>query len=427
MMDPERKQTQAADPAGLPRFFADCRRQSVCLVEGLSDADATVQSMDDASPAKWHLAHTTWFFEEFVLGPHAPGYRVRDERFRYLFNSYYEAVGPRHPRPRRGMLTRPSLAEVLAYREHVDAALSAALEKGLPPAAAQLVELGVHHEQQHQELLLTDLLHLLAQNPLKPAYRPVQHAASLSAVQQPGWVASDGGIVGIGHPGDSFNFDCETPRHRALLQPHALSTHLVTNREWEEFIRDGGYREARLWLSDGWRTVQAEQWSAPLYWENRDGAWMQMTLAGELPLLPEAPVCHVSFFEADAYAHWAGKRLPTEFEWEAAAARQEVAGNFADSGRYRPQAAGEDAQAPLKQLYGDVWEWTASPYVAYPGFRTAQGAVGEYNGKFMNGQFVLRGGSCATPAGHARATYRNFFYPHHRWQFMGLRLAEDRK
>jgi len=296
----------------------------------------------------------------------------------------------------------------------------------LPEAAAQLVELGVHHEQQHQELLLTDLLHLFAQNPLKPAYRPAGATTPLSAVQRPGWVASDGGIVEIGHPGGSFNFDCETPRHRALLQPHALATHLVTNREWLAFIADGGYADPRLWLSDGWRTAQTEQWHAPLYWEQRDGAWWQTTLAGEQALAPEAPVCHISFFEADAYARWAGKRLPTEFEWEAAAASQPVAGNFADSGRFRPQPAADDAQAPLAQLYGDVWEWTASPYVAYPGFRTAPGAVGEYNGKFMNGQYVLRGGSCATPAGHARATYRNFFYPHQRWQFMGLRLAEDR-
>jgi ergothioneine biosynthesis protein EgtB len=435
MMDSERKQVaqSPASPASpttpaaaLAGFFAATRGQSLHLVQGLSDADATVQSMDDASPAKWHLAHTTWFFEEFVLGSYAPAYEVRDARFRYLFNSYYEAVGPRHPRPRRGMLTRPSLAEVIAYREHVDAAMARLLEGALPPAAAQLVELGVHHEQQHQELLLTDLLHLLAQNPLKPAYRPAAAAPALCAVQSPGWVASEGGMVEIGHPGGSFNFDCETPRHRALLQPHALSTHLVTNREWMAFMADGGYADARHWLSDGWRTVQAEQWAAPMYWEQRDGAWFQMSLSGEQPVAPEAPVCHISFFEADAYARWAGKRLPTEFEWEAAAARQPVAGNFADSQKYRPQVAAEDAQSPLRQLYGDVWEWTSSPYIAYPGFRTAEGAVGEYNGKFMNGQFVLRGGSCATPAGHARATYRNFFYPHQRWQFMGLRLAEDR-
>ena len=429
-MDPERKQGKAAPPitsaVDLARFFAETRARSVSLVKGLSDADATVQSMDDASPAKWHLAHITWFFEEFLLGAHAPGYQVFDARFRYLFNSYYEAVGPRHPRPQRGMLSRPSLAEVLAYREHVDAAMLRLLGSPLSQPLAQLVELGVHHEQQHQELLLTDLLHMFAQNPLKPAYRPASTSPVLSAVQSPGWVAFDGGIVEIGHPGDSFNFDCETPRHRALLQPHALSTHLVTNREWCEFIADGGYGDPRLWLSDGWRTVQTAQWRAPLYWEQRDGAWWQMSLAGEQPLAPEAPVCHISFFEADAYARWAGKRLPTEFEWESAAARQPVVGNFADSGKYRPQLAGEDTQAPLKQLFGDVWEWTSSPYVAYPGFRTAPGAVGEYNGKFMNGQYVLRGGSCATPAGHARATYRNFFYPHQRWQFMGLRLAEDR-
>ena len=426
-MDPERKYLNLADPAGLARLFARSRQHSVDLVQGLTDADATVQSMDDASPAKWHLAHTTWFFEEFVLGPYAPAYEVRDGRFRYLFNSYYEAVGPRHPRPQRGLLTRPTLAEVLAYRQHVDAALARLLEAEISLPAAQLVGLGVQHEQQHQELLLTDLLHMFAQNPLKPAYRAApEHAPVLSAVQRPGWVEFAEGIVEIGHAGDSFSFDCETPRHRALLQPHALCTHLVTNREWCEFIADGGYADPRLWLSDGWRTVQTAQWQAPLYWERRDGIWWQMTLMGEQLLSPEAPVCHVSFFEADAYARWAGKRLPTEFEWEAAAARQPVSGNFADAGRLRPLPAGEDAQAPLRQLYGDVWEWTASPYVAYPGFRTAPGAVGEYNGKFMNGQYVLRGGSCATPDGHVRATYRNFFYPHQRWQFMGLRLAEDK-
>ena len=426
-MDPERRQLRSAEPTGLAARYAACRGQSLALIQGLSDADVTVQSMDDASPAKWHLAHTTWFFEEFVLVPHASGYQVHNEHYRYLFNSYYEAVGPRHPRPQRGLLTRPPLAEVLAYREHVDAALLRLCEAGLAEAAQALVELGMQHEQQHQELLLTDLLHLFAQNPLKPAYRPAAGSApSLSTVQRPGWVEFAGGLVDVGHPGGNFHFDCETPRHAALLQPHALCTRLVTNREWCEFIGDGGYRDPRHWLSDGWRAVQSGQWQAPLYWEKREGAWWQMTLAGEQPLAPEAPVAHISFFEADAFARWAGKRLPTEFEWEAAAARQPVAGNFADSGRYRPLSAGEDAQAPLKQLYGDLWEWTSSPYIGYPGFRTAPGAVGEYNGKFMNGQYVLRGGSCATPPGHVRATYRNFFYPHQRWQFMGLRMAEDR-
>jgi len=432
-MDPERHPSPAApaaafDPAAA---FLHTREQSVRLIAGLSDADVTVQSMDDASPAKWHLAHTTWFFEEFILRAHAPAYETPDARYRYLFNSYYEAVGPRHPRPYRGMLSRPALTEVLAYRRHVDAELARLIATGLPPAALQLLELGVHHEQQHQELLLTDLLHMFAQNPLRPAYREAAgQAPALRAVERSRFVEFPGGIVDHGHDGGGFNFDCETPRHQALLRPYALSSHLVTNRDWCDFIADGGYGDARLWLSDGWRTVQTEGWGAPLYWRKQEGQWLQMTLNGEQPLLPDAPVSHVSFFEADAYAHWAGKRLPTEFEWEAAASRQPIpgkgAGNLADSERYRPVPAGEDAQTPLKQLYGDVWEWTASPYVAYPGFRTAPGAVGEYNGKFMNGQFVLRGGSCATPAGHVRATYRNFFYPHQRWQFMGLRLAEDR-
>jgi ergothioneine biosynthesis protein EgtB len=424
----EQRTSTDAQSLGPGAAFARCRAHSLDLVRTLSDADATAQSMDDASPAKWHLAHTTWFFEEFVLGAHASGYRPYDARYRYLLNSYYEAVGPRHPRPQRGLLTRPSLEEVLAYRRHVDDAIDRLLAAGAPGAARDLIELGLQHEQQHQELLLTDVLHLFAQNPLKPAYRPLPGVApALSAVRRTGWVESGGGIVEVGAaPSAGFAFDCETPRHRALLQPHALCTHPVNNREWCDFIADGGYADARLWLSDGWKTVQAQGWRAPLYWDLRDGQWWQMSLHGEQPLVLDAPVAHVSFFEADAYARWAGKRLPTEFEWEAAAAGQPVAGHFADGVRLCPVAAGEDSQAPLKQLYGDVWEWTASPYLAYPGFRLAPGAVGEYNGKFMCGQFVLRGGSCATPPGHVRATYRNFFYPHQRWQFSGLRLAEDR-
>lgn len=409
------------DP-GIVEAYARCRLQSLALVQGLSDADVTVQSMDDASPAKWHLAHTTWFFEEFVLGPHQPGYKVFHPRFRYLFNSYYDAVGARHPRPRRGMLTRPSLDEVLAYRRHVDAAMATL---GTPPQARALVELGIHHEQQHQELLLTDLLHLFAQNPLRPVYRadvdmvaPVQDAPLQ-------WVDFPGGRFGAGHAGRGFAFDCEGPRHDVLLRPYALASRPVTQGEWLAFMREGGYDSPRWWLSDGWALAQREGWRSPLYWIERDGEWRQMTLSGERGLDPAAPVCHLSCFEADAYARWAGARLPTEYEWEVAALAQPVAGHFADGARYRPNDVAQDTQRPLRQLYGDVWEWTASPYVAYPGFRTAEGAVGEYNGKFMSGQQVLRGGSCVTPAGHMRATYRNFFYPHQRWQFMGLRLAKD--
>lgn len=413
----------------LPKYLMACRLQTLDLIEGLSDADATVQSMEDASPAKWHLAHTTWFFEEFVLKAGNPGYKTFDERYLFLFNSYYEAVGPRHPRPLRGLLTRPSLATVLAYRRHVDLALQLRLKQRLPQDTLDLVELGIQHEQQHQELLLMDILHLFAQNPLKPAYRSKPDAAALSIRQEPlQWVEYPGGRVTIGHDGLGFAFDCETPRHEVLLRPFALASRLVTNGDWCEFIAEEGYQTSRWWLSDGWKTVRSEEWDAPLYWLRRDGQWLQMSLSGESPLDQAAPVSHVSFYEADAYARWAGKRLPTEFEWEVAARELPLQGNFLESGRLRPLPAAviEGSPDQPKQMLGDVWQWTASPYLAYPGFKTAEGAVGEYNGKFMSNQFVLRGGSCVTPQSHIRATYRNFFYPHQRWQFSGLRLAEDR-
>lgn len=400
--------------ASLPERFDAVRAASVAFAQGLSDADATVQSMPDASPVKWHLAHTTWFFETFLLGEpaHLGGQRYRpyDPRFAYLFNSYYEAAGPRHPRPQRGLLTRPTLDDVLAYRRHVDAAMHALLlHADLHPDVAALVTLGLHHEQQHQELMHTDLLHLFAQNPLRPA-----HLASPRRIEPAGplqWIEHDGGRYRVGHEGathEHFAFDCETPAHDVLLRPFAIASRVVTNGEWRAFIEDGGYRMAGLWLSDGWATVQREGWGHPLYWELRDGQWQSMTLAGMHPVDDDAPVQHVSYFEADAFARWADKRLPTEQEWE-------VAANAASS-----------TSTAMTQCFGPVWQWTASPYVAYPGFRTAAGAVGEYNGKFMCGQFVLRGGSVATPPGHTRATYRNFFYPHQRWQFSGLRLAEDR-
>ena len=417
----------AASQAVMSRF-QDCRARTLQLIDGLSDADVTVQSMDDASPAKWHLAHTTWFFEEFVLGPFLAGYRPADPRYRFLFNSYYEAVGPRHARPRRGLLTRPTIDEVVAYRRRIDDALSSLLAGDVPRPMLELVELGIQHEQQHQELLLTDLLHLFAQNPLRPVYRAAsaEEAAAPSVAEPATWIDHDGGVVEVGHDGAGFAFDCETPRHRVALAPYALASRPVTNGEWSEFVADGGYREPRLWLADGWARVQAEGWQAPLYWDRRDGEWRQMTLAGELAVDLQAPVSHVSYFEADAFARWRGARLPTEHEWEVAARAQSIEGNLASTGHLRPRPAVHDAQAPLRQLYGDVWEWTASAFAPYPGFRVAEGAVGEYNGKFMCGQYVLRGGSCATPAGHLRPTYRNFFYPHQRWQFSGVRLARDR-
>jgi len=406
--------------------YRQVRDATLALVAGLADADLTPQSAEFASPGKWHLAHTTWFFEQFVLAPHAAGYRRFDERFGFLFNSYYNAVGPRHDRPRRGLLTRPSLDEVRAWRTHVDQAMHDFLGGRPPAAAGDLVELGLHHEQQHQELILTDLLHLFAQNPMRPAVRTLP---AVPAAARPGaldWVAFAGGEVEIGHAGQGFAFDLELPRHRVCLRPFRLASRPVSNRDWCEFIAAGGYADPSLWLSDGWDLVRAEHWQAPLYWEPAADAATEriaMTLAGLQRLDPEAPVAHVSFFEADAYARWAGKRLPTEFEWELAARGLPVDGNFADVGLWRPAAA--DAGVGLRQMFGDVWEWTASPYVAYPGFRPAPGAVGEYNGKFMNGQYVLRGGSCASPRSHLRASYRNFFQPQQRWQFSGLRLAED--
>ncbi len=417
----------APSPAVSPldEVYRQVRAASLELASGLSDADATVQSMDDASPAKWHLAHTTWFFETFVLSPDAPGYRLFDERFGFLFNSYYEAVGERHPRPRRGLLTRPTLEQVRAYRDHVDTAMAAYLPMA-GDAQRQLIELGLHHEQQHQELLLTDILHLFAQNPLRPAFRPPEpRAVDAGGVTVGGWASFAGGLIAIGHDGDGFAFDCEGPRHRVFQQPYRLGACPVTNADWLAFMDDGGYATPTLWLSDGWEAVRRNGWSGPLYWERRGDTWWSMTLRGLQPVDPAQPVCHISYFEADAFARWVGSRLPTEAEWEHAAAPRPVAGNFAGSGRLCPAPVRPgDADAPAG-LFGDVWEWTQSPYVGYPGFVPSPGAVGEYNGKFMNGQYVLRGGSCVTPDGHIRASYRNFFQPDKRWQFSGLRLAKD--
>ena len=408
----------------LARFRA-LRQETEALTEGLSPEDQVVQSMEDASPAKWHLAHTTWFFEEFILTKQAPGYRPFDPDFFFLFNSYYEGAGPRHARPRRGMLTRPGVEEVQRYRRQVTEATAELIVQADDEtwsAIAPLVELGINHEQQHQELLLTDLLHAFSCNPLKPAYRNYRPAAAGKAGAQ-AWVAFEGGIHEIGHSGAGFIFDNEGPRHEVLLRPFRLAARAVTNGEWLAFVEDGGYRSPTLWLSDGWATAQREGWQAPGYWEERDGAWHSMTLAGLQPVEASAPVCHVSFYEAEAFARWSGRRLPTEAEWEVAAAGLPIRGNFRGAGQLRPlPAAGDDG---LQQVFGDVWEWTQSPYAPYPGYRPPEGTVGEYNGKFMCNQFVLRGGSCVTPADHVRTTYRNFFYPHQRWQFTGLRLAED--
>jgi ergothioneine biosynthesis protein EgtB len=412
------------DRSALARRYREVRAATVSLATPLSDADATVQSMPDASPAKWHLAHTTWFFESMVLTPESSNYKAFDERFNFLFNSYYETVGVRHPRPLRGLLTRPTLAEVLAYREYVDAALAQLLQRSPTQEVLNVIELGCHHEQQHQELLLTDILHLFAQNPLHPAYRESVPLPVELIDKSQTYRSFPGGLLNIGHQGQGFAFDCEGPCHTVQIEPYRLSDRLVTNGEWAEFIAAGGYRNPLLWLSDGWATVRSEAWSAPLYWEARDGEFWSMTLRGAQPVDADAPVTHVSYFEADAFATWAGRRLPTEAEWEAAAAGLPIAGNFANSDRLRPRPAPAPT-GQLRQMFGDVWEWTRSAFMPYPRFRPMKGALGEYNGKFMSGQLVLRGGSCVTPEDHVRATYRNFFAPHARWQFSGLRLAED--
>ncbi|GLK69409.1 ergothioneine biosynthesis protein EgtB [Hansschlegelia plantiphila] len=414
----------ARQSSTLSQRYSSVRGHSRKLAGPLSDADATAQSMADASPAKWHLAHTTWFFETMVLKPNAPGYRVFDETFNFLFNSYYETIGARHPRPKRGLLTRPSLDAILAFRAHVDVAMEALIADGPDRALADLIELGCHHEQQHQELLLTDILHLFAQSPVRPAYRDPEPVAVADDPGDADYVAFEGGLIEIGHDGAGFAFDCEGPRHKTYVRPFRIADRLVTNREWMAFMTDGGYRDPLLWLADGWGQILEHRWTAPLYWEDRDGAWWSMTLRGMQPVDPSAPVTHVSYFEADAFASWAGKRLPTEAEWELASADVPVDGTFAGGGRLRPRPAGPPTGGP-RQMFGDVWEWTRSPFTPYPGFKIAEGAVGEYNGKFMCGQFVLRGGSCATPDDHVRATYRNFFQPDKRWQFSGLRLAED--
>ncbi len=392
--------TMPDDPLYLSRHFRTVRQATEAWVIGLSAEDQSVQSMPDASPAKWHRAHTTWFFEQFVLVQHVPGYRVFDRDFAFLFNSYYEAVGPRHARPSRGLLTRPPADRVTAYRRHVDAAMEDALP-GLAPDALAIVALGLQHEQQHQELLVTDILHAFSGNPLLPALLP-GWVEPVEVPRHAEFLSLPGGLVTQGYDGTGFCFDNEQPHHRVWLEPFAIAAHPVRNEDWTAFIADEGYRTASLWMSDGWDAVQANGWDSPLYWQRRDDAWYQFGPGGLAPLVPDAPVRHVSWYEADAFARWSGARLPTEPEWEAAA------GLPAFEAVARP-----------------VWQWTESAYRPYPGYRPAPGAIGEYNGKFMINQMVLRGGSLATPAGHARISYRNFFHPDKRWQFSGLRLAKD--
>ena len=419
--------TTGPGTAGLTDRYRAVRQFTDTLCEPLSAEDCVVQSMPDVSPTRWHLAHTTWFFETFLLQPR-PGYRVFHPEFNYLFNSYYNTVGPQFPRPRRGLLSRPGLDEVRAYRQHVDEHLLQLLgDESLPPETGRIVELGIHHEQQHQELMLTDIKHVLSCNPLWPAYREDEIPGTKPVVPS-SWNHFDEGIYWIGHEGPGFAYDNESPRHRQFLETFQIAGRLVTCGEYRQFVEDGGYRRPEFWLSAGWHQVCQEEWQAPLYWVQRDGAWSVFTLAGLRQLDPGQPVCHVSYFEADAYATWAGCRLPTEAEWEVTSEQVPIAGNFADRLLAHGTALHPNSTAPgdadPAQMFGDVWEWTSSPYTPYPGFRIADGALGEYNGKFMCNQYVLRGGSCATSQNHIRRTYRNFFPPDARWQFTGIRLAK---
>lgn len=428
----EPKRPALTEPSLLRQRYRDIRRTSETLCTPLQIEDYVIQSMPDVSPPKWHLAHVSWFFEAFLLKPFLPGYRPLDPLYDHLFNSYYETHGTPYPRAARGLLSRPGVDEIYRFRRHVDEAMATLLSQ--PPAAqaaeiARRVELGLHHEQQHQELLLMDIKHILAQNPLQPAYRADLAPAPGRVQEKLRWHAYAGGVQEIGHAGPGFAFDCETPRHRQFLEDFRLASRPVSNGEYLSFMVDGGYARSELWLSDGWQLMRQHGWQAPLYWQRRDGFWHEMTLGGLRPLDLAAPVCHISFYEADAYARWAGARLPSEAEWEIAASQAIPAGgvppgNFLDSDHLQPMAGTAPLQAP-GQLFGDVWEWTASAYRPYPGFRPLEGSLGEYNGKFMSGQMVLRGGCCATPRTHLRATYRNFFPPTARWPFAGLRLARD--
>jgi ergothioneine biosynthesis protein EgtB len=415
-------------PRTLAQRFDAVRAQTEHLCVPLDTEDYVVSSMADVSPTKWHLAHTSWFFETFVLGPHAPEYVSPNPRYAYLFNSYYVQAGERHCRAKRGLVTRPTVREVFEYRAHVNEAMRDLLERlrdDPQHPAHRLIELGLHHEQQHQELLVTDIKHVFWMNPLRPVYRERPQGASLATTELK-WRSFAGGVHRVGHEGDGFAFDNEGPAHREFLEDFVLASRLVTNGEYLEFMRDGGYERSELWLSPGLAIVQDGGWKAPFYWEREGDDWTEFTLAGTRPVALNEPVCHVSYYEADAFARWAKRRLPTEAEWEVAARGAPVEGTFVESERFHPAPARamRDGEHALAQLYGDVWQWTQSAYVGYPGFKPDTGAIGEYNGKWMADQWVLRGASCATPESHARLTYRNFFPSDARWQFMGIRLAD---
>lgn len=415
----------------LSESYKTVRDFSHTLAGPLEIEDYVIQSMPDVSPTKWHLAHTSWFFETFVLARAVKGYKSPSPQYAYLFNSYYVQAGERHSRPKRGLISRPTVEETYLYRNHVDEHMSRFMEdadskewKEFSP----VIEIGIHHEQQHQELIVTDIKHVFSENPLHPVYRPSAASSGNGERKTPdaGWIDFGGGVHSIGHDDKGFGYDNEYPRHKVYLDPFRLQSRLITNGEYVEFIEDGGYETPELWLSEGWATAESRKWSSPFYWERKNGKWVHFTLSGMKTVNPDEPVCHVSYFEADAYARWAGSRLPTEAEWEVAAGNVPVEGNFAESLSFHPEAPSAARNGGgLRQMYGDVWEWTQSSYSPYPGFKTLPGALGEYNGKFMCNQYVLRGGSCATPGSHIRKTYRNFFPPDARWQFMGIRLAKD--
>jgi len=445
-MEQERSKTAVAQALpDLAERFCEVRRRTLDLCAPLSPEDMMVQSCPEASPAKWHMAHTAWFFESFILSEFLPGYRAFNPDFPWLFNSYYEGFSAFPEKKLRASFSRPGLEEILRYRQHVDEAIDRLMEGDAPPAALERIELGVNHEEQHQELLLTDILHAFYTNPLRPKYREKEdrergnegtseredrdQGSGIRKQQTGAWpmefVEFEGGLGEIGHNGEGFCFDNELERHRVWLEPFELADRLVTCGEYLEFMNDGGYSRPELWLSAGWATVKAQGWRAPLYWSNEDGEWSVFTLRGAMPLsrMMDVPVSHVSHFEADAYARWAGRRLPTEAEWEVAVGESPAKGNLLDSGELMPVPAYAQVQNAKPTEWGDCWVWTASAYLPYPGFRPLEGALGEYNGKFMSGQMVLRGGSCVTPQSHIRATYRNFFSPETRWQFSGIRLA----
>jgi ergothioneine biosynthesis protein EgtB len=421
------KESMHSRAGALIHRYLNVRRFTESLCIGLETEDFVVQSMEDVSPTKWHLAHTSWFFETFILREHHQGYRPIDEAYAYLFNSYYVQAGERHCRAQRGYISRPTVSQVFEYRRHVDENVTDLLERAgddLIPTIESLLEIGINHEQQHQELMVTDLKHVFSVNPLRPSFqdrRPDGHGVPAAGL---GWLSFEGGVHSIGHEGGGFSYDNESPRHRRFIEPFQIADRLVTNGEYLQFMDEGGYRRPELWLSAGWATAQENEWSEPFYWEKRDDEWWIFTLSGMRQVDPDEPVCHLSYFEADAFARWAGARLPREEEWELAAADLPITGNLVESGRFHPAKVSAESRG-LRQAYGDVWEWTQSQYTAYPGYRAPAGALGEYNGKFMCNQFVLRGGSCATSASHIRPTYRNFFPPDATWQFTGLRLARD--